>query len=124
MKLEGVKVLDLSMFLPGPHLTMMMSDHGAQVIRVEPLAGEPTRTLGARQHGQGVWFSNTHRGKQSVVLDLKQPSAVQAFMRLAEQADVAIESFRPGVADRLGVGAAALRSTRWRAAARSAEPGI
>jgi len=110
MKLEGVKVLDLSMFLPGPHLTMMMADHGAEVIRVEPPTGEPTRTIGAKQHGQNVWFANTHRSKQSVVLDLKQPQAVEAFLRLADAADVVIEAFRPGVADRLGVGAAAVRA--------------
>jgi crotonobetainyl-CoA:carnitine CoA-transferase CaiB-like acyl-CoA transferase len=110
MKLEGVKVLDLSMYLPGPHLTMMMADHGAEVIRIEPAAGEPTRALGASQDGMSVWFANTHRGKRSVVLDLKQPAAVEAFMRLAEQADVVIEAFRPGVVDRLGIGAQAVRA--------------
>jgi crotonobetainyl-CoA:carnitine CoA-transferase CaiB-like acyl-CoA transferase len=110
MKLEGIKVLDLSMFLPGPHLTMMMADHGAEVIRIEPPSGEPTRSIGASQNGMTVWFRNTHRNKQSVVLDLKQPAAVEAFMRLAAEADVVIEAFRPGVVDRLGVGAAAVRA--------------
>ena len=110
MKLEGVKVLDLSMFLPGPHLTMMMADHGAEVIRIEPPSGEPTRELGASQNGMTVWFRNTHRNKQSVVLDLKKPEAVEAFMRLVDQADVVIEAFRPGVVDRLAVGAAAVRA--------------
>ena len=110
MKLEGVKVLDLSMYLPGPHLSMMMADHGAEVIRIEAPDGEPTRKLGASQNGMTVWFRNTHRNKQSVVLDLKQPAAVEAFMRLAEQADVVIEAFRPGVVDRLGIGAAAVRA--------------
>jgi crotonobetainyl-CoA:carnitine CoA-transferase CaiB-like acyl-CoA transferase len=97
------------MYLPGPHLTMMMADHGAEVIRIEAPSGEPTRTLGASQNGMTVWFRNTHRNKQSVVLDLKQPAAVEAFMRLAEEADVVIEAFRPGVVDRLGIGAAAVR---------------
>ena len=110
MKLEGVKVLDLSMFLPGPHLTMMMADHGAEVIRIEPPAGEPTRSLGASQNGMTVWFRNTHRSKQSVVLDLKQPAAVEAFMRLAATADVVVEAFRPGVVDRLGIGPKAVRA--------------
>ena len=110
MKLEGVKVLDLSMFLPGPHLTMMMADHGAEVIRVEPPAGEPTRSLGASQNGMTVWFRNTHRNKQSVVLDLKQPAAVEAFLRLAASADVVVEAFRPGVVDRLGIGPKAVRA--------------
>jgi len=110
MKLEGIKVLDLSMFLPGPHLTMMMADHGAEVIRIEPPAGEATRSLGASQNGMTVWFRNTHRNKQSVVLDLKQPAAVEAFMRLAATADVVIEAFRPGVVDRLGIGPKAVRA--------------
>jgi crotonobetainyl-CoA:carnitine CoA-transferase CaiB-like acyl-CoA transferase len=110
MKLEGIKVLDLSMYLPGPHLTMMMADHGAEVIRIEPPSGDPTRTLGASQNGMTVWFRNTHRNKQSVVLDLKQPAAVEAFLRLAASADVVIEAFRPGVVDRLGVGSAAVRA--------------
>jgi crotonobetainyl-CoA:carnitine CoA-transferase CaiB-like acyl-CoA transferase len=111
MKLEGIKVLDLSMYLPGPHLTMMMADHGAEVVRIEaPPAGEPTRALGASQNGMTVWFRNTHRNKKSIVLDLKQPAAVKAFMRLAEQADVVIEAFRPGVVDRLGIGAPAVRA--------------
>ena len=110
MKLEGVKVLDLSMFLPGPHLTMMMADHGAEVIRIEPPAGEPTRALGSSQNGMTVWFRNTHRSKQSVVLDLKQPAAVAAFMRLAATADVVVEAFRPGVVDRLGIGPKAVRA--------------
>jgi crotonobetainyl-CoA:carnitine CoA-transferase CaiB-like acyl-CoA transferase len=98
------------MFLPGPHLTMMMADHGAEVIRIEPPAGEPTRSLGASQNGMTVWFRNTHRNKQSVVLDLKQPAAVEAFMRLAATADVVIEAFRPGVVDRLGIGPKAVRA--------------
>jgi crotonobetainyl-CoA:carnitine CoA-transferase CaiB-like acyl-CoA transferase len=110
MKLEGIKVLDLSMYLPGPHLTMMMADHGAEVIRIEAPGGEPTRTLGASQNGMTVWFRNTHRNKRSVVLDLKQPAAVEAFMRLAAEADVVIEAFRPGVVERLGIGAAAVRA--------------
>lgn len=110
MKLEGIKVLDLSMYLPGPHLTMMMADHGAEVIRIEAPDGEPTRALGASQNGMTVWFRNTHRNKQSVVLDLKQRAAVEAFMRLVDESDVVIEAFRPGVVDRLGIGARAVRA--------------
>jgi len=104
MKLEGLRVLDMSLFLPGPHFTMMMADHGADVITVEPPTGEPSRELGLRQAGQSVWFRNTNRNKRSLVLNLKQPGAVDAFMRVAKTCDVVIESFRPGVVDRLGVG--------------------
>jgi crotonobetainyl-CoA:carnitine CoA-transferase CaiB-like acyl-CoA transferase len=110
MKLEGIKVLDLSMYLPGPHLTMMMADHGATVIRVEPASGEPTRAIGKYQGDTTVWFRNTHRNKQSVVLDLKQPEGVAAFLRLAADADVVVEAFRPGVVDRLGIGPQAVRA--------------
>lgn len=110
MKLEGIKVLDLSQFLPGPHFTMMMADHGADVIRIESPAGEPTRHIGAVQDGQSVWFRNTHRGKRSVVLDLKRPAALEAFMRMARDADVIVEAFRPGVVDRLGIGYAQVKA--------------
>jgi hypothetical protein len=59
MKLQGLRVLDLSLFLPGPHLTMMMADHGAEVIKVEPPGkGEPVREVGHRQGGESIWFRN------------------------------------------------------------------
>jgi crotonobetainyl-CoA:carnitine CoA-transferase CaiB-like acyl-CoA transferase len=110
MKLSGIRVLDLSMFLPGPHLTMMMADHGADVIRIEPPAGEPSRGLGKYHGDTTVWFRNTHRSKRSVVLDLKRPEAVAALLQLARTADVVVEAFRPGVVDRLGIGYAATRA--------------
>ncbi len=109
MKLEGVRVLDLSLFLPGPMLTLMMADHGAEVIKVEPAGeGEPSRHIGYETHGASVWFRNTHRGKRSLQLDLKAPRDHALFMRLAAEADVVVEAFRPGVVDRLGVGYAAV----------------
>lgn len=105
MKLEGVRVLDLSLFLPGPHLTMMMRDHGADVIAVEPPGGEPNRQIGLRAaDGQSVWFRNTHRGKRSICLNLKQPQGLEALLDLCASADVLVEAFRPGVTDRLGIG--------------------
>lgn len=111
MKLHGVRVLDLSMFLPGPHLTMMMADHGADVIKIEPPAGEPVRNVGYRTDDDvSVWFRNTHRAKRSVVLDLKSEAGREALLTLCESADVFVEAFRPGVVDRLGVGPAAVRT--------------
>lgn len=104
MKLDGIRVLDLSQFLPGPHFTMMMADHGADVIRLESPAGEPTRQLGLRQAGESVWFRNTHRNKRSIVMNLKHAAAVDAFLQLAKTCDVIVESFRPGVVNRLGIG--------------------
>ena len=104
MKLTGIRVLDLSLYLPGPHLTMMMADHGADVIKIEPPQGEPVRQVGLRQNGHSVWFRNTHRNKRCIVLNLKQAAAREAFLQLAKSADVIVEAFRPGVVDRLGVG--------------------
>jgi crotonobetainyl-CoA:carnitine CoA-transferase CaiB-like acyl-CoA transferase len=109
MKLSGLKVLDLSQFLPGPMVTLMMADHGAEVIKVEPMgAGEPTRGIGEVKNGQSVYFRNTQRGKRSIQLDLKSAEGRAVFDRLAAEADVVIEAFRPGVADRLGVGYGAI----------------
>lgn len=111
MKLDGLRVVDLSMYLPGPVITQMMADHGADVVRVEPPGGEPSRAFGPfDEDGQSLWFRNTHRGKRSVALDLKSAADRAAFRMLADQADVVIEGFRPGVAARLGIDAATLRA--------------
>ena len=104
MKLEGIRVLDLSRFLPGPHLAMMMADHGADVIKVEdPKSGDPARVIGPAEAGHTVYFRNANRGKRSLAVDLKSEAGREAFMRLAETADVVLETFRPGVVDRLGI---------------------
>jgi crotonobetainyl-CoA:carnitine CoA-transferase CaiB-like acyl-CoA transferase len=117
MKLENLRVLDLSQFLPGPHLTMTMADHGADVILVEPKngIGEPVRVMGTRApDGAAVWFRNIARGKRSLALDLKDPGDREAFLALADEADVIVEAFRPGVVKRLGIGydAVAARNPR------------
>jgi crotonobetainyl-CoA:carnitine CoA-transferase CaiB-like acyl-CoA transferase len=107
MKLENLRVLDLSQFLPGPHLTMTMADHGADVIMVEPKngTGEPVRAMGTRApDGTTVWFRNIARGKRSLALDLKDAADIAAFLALAGEADVIVEAFRPGVVQRLGIG--------------------
>ncbi len=105
MKLQGIRVIDLSRFLPGPMLTQFMADHGAEVIKIESVdEGEPTRSIGEMRDEISVFFANTSRGKKSLALDLKHPEGVEALLRLAETADVFIEAFRPGVMDRLGIG--------------------
>jgi len=109
MKLEGLRVIDLSMYLPGPHLTLMMADHGAEVIRIEPPGGEPSRAYGPFETGadgkpQSVWFRTLHRGKKSLCLNLKHPEGKAIFLKLADTADVLVEGFRPGVMDKLGLG--------------------
>ena len=111
MKLEGIRVLDLSAFLPGPHLTMTVADHGADVIMVEPAngVGEPTRVVGYRDSDDvSVWFRNIARGKRSLKIDLKDQEGQEFFHRLVAGADVLVESFRPGVATRLGIDYASL----------------
>lgn len=103
MKLEGINVVDLSLFLPGPQMTAMMADHGANVIKVEPMAGDPSREMGPFEAGQSVWFRTLNRSKSSVALDLKSDEGLQQLYELVEQADVFVEAFRPGVVARLKV---------------------
>jgi len=105
MKLTGIKVLDLSRFLPGPHLAMMMADHGAEVIKIEDTGnGDPARHIGPQSGGLTVYYRNANRGKKSLSLDLKNEEGRELFLRLAETADVVLETFRPGVVERLGIG--------------------
>jgi crotonobetainyl-CoA:carnitine CoA-transferase CaiB-like acyl-CoA transferase len=103
MKLEGIRVLDLSLFLPGPYLSQLMADNGADVIKLEPAGeGDPGRHIGLGEHGNSVFFRNLNRGKRSVTLNLKSAAGREALLRIAETSDVFIEAFRPGVAQRLG----------------------
>ncbi len=104
MKLTGIRVVDLSLFLPGPMLTGMMADQGATVIKVEPPTGDPARSMGPFEAGHGVWFRNLNRGKQAVALDLKSVAGQTALWNLIADADVLVEGFRPGVIGRLGFG--------------------
>ena len=109
MKLAGLRVIDLSQFLPGPQLTLMMADHGAEVIKIEPPGeGEPGRHIGPAEGGHTVFFRNTQRGKKSFCVNLKSDQGREALLRLCETADVFVEAFRPGVVERLGVGYAAV----------------
>ena len=94
MKLAGLRVIELSQFLPGPHLAMMMGDQGAEVIKVEPPSGEPNRHIGVHQAGCSVFFRNTHRGKKSIILNLKDPRGQEALLKLTDRADVLVEAFR------------------------------
>jgi crotonobetainyl-CoA:carnitine CoA-transferase CaiB-like acyl-CoA transferase len=108
MKLEGLTVVDLSVFLPGPYLTMVLADHGARVIKVEPPGGDPGRHIGVADGPTTVFFRNVNRGKASVVIDLKSADGRARLLKLCETADVFVESFRPGVMKRLGVDYAAV----------------
>ncbi len=101
-KLSGITVIDLSQFLPGPMLTVMMADQGAEVIKIEPVAGDPARTMAPFEQDQSVWFRNLNRGKQAQVLDLKSDAGRAWLTELIRTADVFVEGFRPGVMQRLG----------------------
>jgi crotonobetainyl-CoA:carnitine CoA-transferase CaiB-like acyl-CoA transferase len=103
MKLSGIRVIDLSSFLPGPYLTSAMADHGAEIIKVEAPGGDPGRAIGRLDGDSTVFFRNVNRGKKSIALDLKQDGDRETLLKLCETADVVVESFRPGVVARLGV---------------------
>jgi len=111
MKLEGIKVVDLSWFLPGPYLTTALADHGAEVIKVEPPGeGDPGRHILPKDERTSVFFRNMARGKKSVVIDLKSEQGRADLFRLCGEADVIVESFRPGVAARFGIGYEAVKA--------------
>src|SRR5258708_16079271 len=101
--LHGYRVVDLTSNVSGPLATMILADQGADVIKVEnPDGGDATRSSSNRRNGLSASFLNTNRNKRSVALDLREPAAKQAFLRLVAAADVFIQNFRPGVAERMG----------------------
>jgi crotonobetainyl-CoA:carnitine CoA-transferase CaiB-like acyl-CoA transferase len=109
--LHGVRVIDLTSMVSGPATTMVLADQGADVIKVEnPAAGgDHTRVVSKSGEGLAASFLNNNRNKRSITLDLKKPEGLPALLRLIEGADVLVQNFRPGVAERIGVGEAAVR---------------
>ena len=111
--LAGVKVIDLTQMLAGPYCTMLLADQGADVIKIEPVAGDPTRQFGpfleddATRHFGG-YFQSTNRNKRSVAINLKSAAGTALLRRLVAGADILVENFRVGVMDRLGLGYEAL----------------
>ncbi|MEW6163971.1 MAG: CaiB/BaiF CoA-transferase family protein [Pseudomonadota bacterium] len=119
LPLAGLRILDLTRLLPGPVCTLHLADLGAEVIKIEDTgAGDYARTmgLGAAPGEDSFFFRLVNRNKQGLRLDLKQPAGVAVFLRLARDADVIVESFRPGVVDKLGVGYAAVQAINPRVA--------
>lgn len=105
MPLEGIRVLDLTRLLPGPYCSLMLADFGADVIKIEdPKLGDYTRWGDPKIGEASAMFHSLNRNKRSVCLDLKQEENKQIFIELVKTADVLVESFRPGVMDRLGLG--------------------
>src|SRR5712692_3285668 len=108
--LHGFRIVDLTSNVAGPLGTMILGDQGADVIKVEPPEGDSTRAGADRRGGFTASFLNNNRNKRSIVLNLKDPGGLRALMRLAATADAFVQNYRPGVADRLGVGEAAIRA--------------
>lgn len=110
--LRGITVLDLSRVLSGPFATQQLIDLGARCIKVEhPKEGDDTRRFGPPFiAGESTYFMSVNRGKESVAIDLKDRRGADLILKLADRADVAIENFKPGTADRLGIGCTALRN--------------
>ncbi|GAB3550964.1 CaiB/BaiF CoA-transferase family protein [Noviherbaspirillum agri] len=108
--LQGIRVIDLTRLLPGPVATMHLADMGAEVIKVEdPGAGDYARTMGHVRNEVSQFFIAVNRGKQGIRLDLKNAAQREELLKMVETADVLVESFRPGVMDKLGVGWEVLR---------------
>src|SRR5215469_9670408 len=101
--LDGVRVLDFTTTIAGPHCTRLLADLGAEVIKVEAPEGDMMRTRPPRRNGASTSFGQLNAGKKSIILDLKAPPAVDAVRRLAATADVVVENFRPGVMRRFGL---------------------
>ncbi len=101
---EGLRVIDLSQGIAGPYCAMLLAQHGADVIKVEPPVGDWARTLGTRYSDQSAYSIAANLGKRSIVVDLKEERGLRIVRRLIEGADVFVESFRPGGAARLGLG--------------------
>ena len=108
--LFGLRVLDFSQYIPGPYAALLLGDLGAEVVKVERPGGEPMRGIGPLDSdGISAFYKTLNGGKSIVELDLKSDTGRQRFAALIDAADVLIESFRPGVLERLGFGPAALR---------------
>jgi len=105
MALEGIKVIDLSRVLAGPFCTMLLADMGAEVIKVEvPGKGDDSRTFPPFKEGEGTYFINFNRNKKSIVLNLKNSSDVDKFLKIIRSMDVLVENFRPGTMEKMGLG--------------------
>ncbi|MGO4330081.1 CaiB/BaiF CoA transferase family protein [Cupriavidus sp. 2TAF22] len=108
--LAGIRVIDFSRVLAGPYCTALLADLGAEVIKIEPPGGDDYRAVGPFAGGESGLFSAMNRNKQSIVIDLKAEAGLALARSLCAQADVVVENFRPGVADKLGIGYAALQA--------------
>jgi crotonobetainyl-CoA:carnitine CoA-transferase CaiB-like acyl-CoA transferase len=111
--LEGFRVIDVSAMISGPIATRVLGDQGADVIKVEPPGtGDLVRAIGSSPHGLTPIFATANRNKRSIALDLREPQGLEVLKQLVRGADVFVQNFRPGAADRMGLGESALREVR------------
>ncbi len=101
--LHGLRILDFSTTIAGPHCTRLLADMGADVIKVESPGGDLMRSRPVQRSGAGTMFGQLNAGKKSIVLDLKRPEAIAAVKKLVAQVDIVLENYRPGVMKRLGL---------------------
>jgi crotonobetainyl-CoA:carnitine CoA-transferase CaiB-like acyl-CoA transferase len=112
LSLEGVRVLELARFQAGPRGGMMLSDLGAEVIKVERIGGEETRSSPPMVRGQSVYFTVYNRGKKSICLDMRSDRGKEIFADLVRKADIVLENFRPGTMAAMGFGYDALKALK------------
>ena len=110
--LAGLRVLEIGHFVAAPFCTRLLGDLGADVIKIEPLTGDPVRQWGSQVEGKSVWWSIHGRNKRSVTLNLKHPKAAGIVLQLAGKCDALVENFRPGQLAKLGLGDQALQAVR------------
>src|SRR5262249_14380706 len=110
--LDGLRVLDFTTTIAGPHCGRLLADLGAEVIKIEAPDGDMMRTRPPLRNGASTSFGQLNAGKKSIVLDLKSPHGSEAARRLVATADVVVENFRPGVMRRFGLDYAALKEVK------------
>ena len=101
--LDGIVVLDATQVMAGPYCAMLLADMGARVIKVEPPAGDSTRSMAGASGNDSPAFNAVNRGKHGIVLDLNQEKGRAVFTRLARMSDILVENYRPGVMAKLGL---------------------
>ena len=110
--LQGFRVVDLTSMVSGPYATQLLADQGADVVKVEAPSGDLMRLAGPARGGVSAAFLTNNRGKRSIVLDLKQPPAMSILRTLIASADAFVQNFRPGAAERMGIGEDAVRAIK------------
>lgn len=110
--LNGLKVIDFTNYLPGPYATLRLAELGAEIIKVEPPEGDPARHTGLSKQGNGLVFLANNRQKKSIILNLKEKEGYDNALKLITIADVVLESFRPGVMEKLGLGYEAVQKVK------------